>query len=314
MYQFDGCECPICKKTLNAGDDIVVCPDCGAPYHRACYEKAGACVYSAQHKDGFEWTPPEFANVTPIACPACGASCPPDAAFCNHCGQPLHAPASPDQPAGAAPRPAAANRSQNGQPDLTADANNNGIPDFVEQQLDLPNEIDGISLKDWNTYIGPQSAYYLFQFRRQDKSGNKLGFILSAALFAPYYFCYRRMWSVGILAGVLNLMMNIPQAILLAGELGYTLPFTVSSSLLNTVGWVCSVLWIVVNALWGFFAVYLYRRHAGRTIHRWHSEAANEEMFQMHLKAKSGPCRGVLYFIVILIFLAFFSSFASLLF
>ena len=43
-------------------DDIVVCPDCGAPYHRACYEKQGGCVYADKHGTGFEWTPPASAQ------------------------------------------------------------------------------------------------------------------------------------------------------------------------------------------------------------------------------------------------------------
>ena len=44
MYQFTGCPCSVCGKALTDTDDIVVCPDCGAPYHRACYEKQGGCV------------------------------------------------------------------------------------------------------------------------------------------------------------------------------------------------------------------------------------------------------------------------------
>ena len=30
MYQFTGCPCSVCGKTLTDTDDIVVCPDCGA--------------------------------------------------------------------------------------------------------------------------------------------------------------------------------------------------------------------------------------------------------------------------------------------
>ena len=60
MYQFTGCPCSVCGKPLTDTDDIVVCPDCGAPYHRACYEKQGACVYAGKHGAGFEWTPPRL--------------------------------------------------------------------------------------------------------------------------------------------------------------------------------------------------------------------------------------------------------------
>ncbi len=36
---YTGKKCPICSEKFKADDDIVVCPKCGAPYHRSCYEK-----------------------------------------------------------------------------------------------------------------------------------------------------------------------------------------------------------------------------------------------------------------------------------
>ena len=36
MIDYTGLECPICGEKFTAQDDIVVCPECGAPYHRAC--------------------------------------------------------------------------------------------------------------------------------------------------------------------------------------------------------------------------------------------------------------------------------------
>ena len=35
-------------------------PTAARPYHRACYEKQGACVYAGKHGAGFEWTPPRL--------------------------------------------------------------------------------------------------------------------------------------------------------------------------------------------------------------------------------------------------------------
>ena len=28
--------CPVCGETFQNGDDVVVCPECGAPHHREC--------------------------------------------------------------------------------------------------------------------------------------------------------------------------------------------------------------------------------------------------------------------------------------
>ena len=36
-----GHKCVSCHKLFKEGDDIVVCPECGAPYHRACYAAEG---------------------------------------------------------------------------------------------------------------------------------------------------------------------------------------------------------------------------------------------------------------------------------
>ena len=41
MLQYEGAECPYCHQALHDGDDITVCPICGAPYHRECAKKAG---------------------------------------------------------------------------------------------------------------------------------------------------------------------------------------------------------------------------------------------------------------------------------
>ena len=41
MPKYYGCPCEGCGRPLTLKEDIVVCPDCGAPYHRTCYEKLG---------------------------------------------------------------------------------------------------------------------------------------------------------------------------------------------------------------------------------------------------------------------------------
>ena len=48
---------PYANKNSKKADDIVVCPDCGTPYHRECWKKVGVCVHQADHAAGFEWTP-----------------------------------------------------------------------------------------------------------------------------------------------------------------------------------------------------------------------------------------------------------------
>ena len=50
--EFKNEKCAACGMKFFA--DIVVCPECGTPYHRECWERIGACVHSAEH-GSYEW-------------------------------------------------------------------------------------------------------------------------------------------------------------------------------------------------------------------------------------------------------------------
>ena len=95
MADYKGNTCPVCKQKFKEADDIVVCPDCGTPYHRECWKKVGVCVHQADHAAGFEWTPDNVISDRPddIVCPNCGTHNPLGAKYCNHCGVSL-----PDHP------------------------------------------------------------------------------------------------------------------------------------------------------------------------------------------------------------------------
>ena len=104
MARYTGNHCPVCEQAFTDDDDIVVCPDCGTPYHRACWQKTGACMHQSEHAAGFEWKPefgPEAESAAAEAvCPNCGTHNEPGAARCSHCGVPL--PQSGDAEPGAA--------------------------------------------------------------------------------------------------------------------------------------------------------------------------------------------------------------------
>ena len=69
MPKYYGCPCEGCGRPLALTDDIVVCPDCGAPYHRECYEKLGRCIHTPAHGAGYEWTFP-YKDDALRTCPA----------------------------------------------------------------------------------------------------------------------------------------------------------------------------------------------------------------------------------------------------
>ncbi len=90
MIDYTGIGCPVCGKAFTREDDIVVCPECGAPYHRECYRLEGHCVYQDKHGTAQAWQPPRAAeNGSEKRCPRCGKANPDGALFCDHCGMSL---------------------------------------------------------------------------------------------------------------------------------------------------------------------------------------------------------------------------------
>lgn len=47
--KLEGLTCPVCHAYLFEDDDVVFCPECGAPHHRECYQSLGRCALEALH-------------------------------------------------------------------------------------------------------------------------------------------------------------------------------------------------------------------------------------------------------------------------
>ena len=56
MSRFTDKLCPVCREKFKDNDDVVVCPECGTPHHRACYNDAGGCGVNGYHAEGFVWS------------------------------------------------------------------------------------------------------------------------------------------------------------------------------------------------------------------------------------------------------------------
>ncbi len=290
MNDYIGCECSVCHKPFAPGDDIVVCPECGTPYHRACYQAAGGCVHKAQHAEGFTWQPPHKPGPQPgaqggpngpqpeagtlRACPACGTQNKPGALFCENCGTPLSARGGqPGYGAGGWNQPRYAQPGWGPQPGFTAAQ---------------PAAFDGISAAEWQAYIGPSTPYYLYQFGRMDATGRKFGFCFSAFFFAPLYFLYRKMYGWAALALAASVVCSIPGFLSLFQMLGLPLGNVVSASVLSSLSYVGSFANLAFQVLFAMFAVYLYRRHAGKKIRAVKSRGLSGQEYSVRLMRTGG--------------------------
>jgi len=87
-----GYKCQVCDNEFVKGDDIVVCPECGTPHHRECYNSLGHCVNESKHSKEYDYIKDietqkeESANTDVdselIICKVCGAKNPSDS-FCG---------------------------------------------------------------------------------------------------------------------------------------------------------------------------------------------------------------------------------------
>ncbi|MEG2088370.1 MAG: RING finger protein, partial [Angelakisella sp.] len=166
MSLYTGCECPCCGKPFEATDDIVVCPICGSPHHRACYKAAGHCANEQLHEQNKQWerpvTAPDQGEQPAVRCGNCGVENPPNSIFCNSCGHALANDTIPGQ--AEQPRQQQVRQQPQQQPPSVANAVN-PCPDFT-QPVDFSQILEkGVTVKDAADYVGPGSYAFILRFR-----------------------------------------------------------------------------------------------------------------------------------------------------
>ena len=260
MFDHTGHKCAFCNKPFEAGDDVVVCPECGAPYHRSCYQQAGHCVFEEQHGTGFEWKPePGSEPKEPdLTCPRCGAPTPADSRFCKQCGA-----AMPE--AGAAPQGQAP----------TSDAERERWTwqmGFMASQFDPAEELDGIPLKDWANFVGRSAPYYLANFKQLAQSGRKVGFSFSALFFGPFYYMFRKMWSWGLIFFGLEMLISLPSFLLILIASGSAATAGLPVNLIQNLALFSNLASLILAAVRSMVALPLYRKHIKKRLDAAYSQ------------------------------------------
>ena len=286
MANYIGVACPVCHKRFVAGDDIVVCPECGTPHHRACWQQNGDCFNKMRHKDGYVFEVPRVNprdNQPQVACPYCGQSNPAGATFCIHCGKVLRDAASEE-------RQAPTGTYSTGDP-FGARQN---IQSFnLYGGVDPDSEIDGVKVRDIATYIGKSSGYYLFQYKNMQRRGKKTSFSLPGFFIAPIFLLYRKMWGMGLLALLVQTVLTLPQMVL-----DFLSLFNVAwyESVVNWAGtntlygllMACSLLSLVWKIVISLYANHLYLRHVVKKVKHIQSHATSDQQYQAAIAKKGG--------------------------
>ena len=221
--------CDGCGRRFTPDDDIVVCPVCATPQHRACYEAAGHCVNESKHESGFVWqqtavpdAPHTGTDASLVPCPVCGYQNRSDARLCIQCGAPLMPTPTP------VPTPTQQPPQQSGR-DLFFDvpqqdgfeldeAEREQLESLLSQRAALAapgmtpeqeqEQIAGHPIKQVMTFIGSNALKYLQKFRKLE-SGSKVTWNWAAFFLSPYWFFYRKLYRPGVIFLTLRLCLTL---------------------------------------------------------------------------------------------------------
>lgn len=222
--------CVHCAKTFREEDDVVTCPTCGSPHHRACWKERGQCANAALHGEGFVWKLPvreeEKKELQPTQkengektteCPFCGAQNYENELYCTVCHEPIHRNASADA----------------GEPLQSEGQREKVYADFQKYGgLDPNSGIGDISVREYAAYLGKNAGAYIRRFQNMQNtngflSWNFSAFLLSAvAMFSsvvlgPVWFFYRRLNKVGAIFLALLLALGVVTAIVYTVDPAY---------------------------------------------------------------------------------------------
>ena len=301
MSNYTGTKCISCDEFFKDGDDVVVCPECGTPYHRECYIKEGQCINAELHEKGESWQPEyedhtsdgEHGSAEPLKCIRCGAVNPPEGLFCNKCGMPLTGNQNTE-------RPFNDQKNMNGMPFGMPNQNgfNQGFAGNMGQAMvfDKDSDIDGVKLDDYAKYTGKNQFSFMANFIRFAKSGTKVSLNIGALIFPELYFFYSKMPKLGVLIMILSLILSIPNIIYIgqSGVGGFTLFQTaidINSSNFTMAYNLCSYLELGLKFLCGLFGTYWYYKSARKNILNIHNKmqgSADESQIKTAIAEKGG--------------------------
>ena len=208
-----GHKCPVCQKYFHADDDVVVCPECGTPHHRECYEDLGHCMNESLHAQGYDYQEENTQKQDDVKiCPSCGHQNDSSHFFCGKCGAPLSPGQNANQqqtqtqgagfgiPFGQQQNPQGGNTAFN-MPFMDPLAGVDSNTDFG----------DGITAGEAAKYVKQNTPYFIRVFNNI-KTMNRSKFNFAAALFTGGYLLYRKMYKLGALFAFIQLALLVVES------------------------------------------------------------------------------------------------------
>ncbi len=212
-YNVEGEKCPVCHSYLFEEDDIVFCPECGAPHHRSCYNNIGHCALELSHGTDLQYDMVKKAKDAtrepkdePVQeekrgreyqqahtrCGMCGNEIPQGARNCPHCGAPNTA--------------------------AFAGFMNFDFLGGIPADMDIG---DGVTADEAKKFVVANTPRYIPKFA-QMKAGKKTSWNWLAFLIPWAWFASRKMYFYAVVSGIIGMASGILSNAMLIGiqELG----------------------------------------------------------------------------------------------
>ncbi len=268
----EGEKCPVCKAYLFDEDDIVFCPECGAPHHRECYNAIGHCALESLHGTAdqyrrvvreepvIEETRQEASQNT-VKCGMCGEEYDRELDMCPECST----------------------------PNVTKMGGRYVHFDFlggVPSDMDLG---EGVTADEAKRFVTSNTHRYIPKFADM-RAGKRVSWNWFAFLFPCGWFLSRKMYAWGSLAGTLSVaftLLSVPFGKAIS-QFEFTGNYMEMAQLIeqniSTIGmasvivaFLGSILSILLSFLCGAFGDLLYRNHTLDTVSSIKKESVDIE-------------------------------------
>ena len=254
MNRFENKLCPICRARFTDKADVVVCPICGTPHHRVCYEIRGKCGLENLHESGFVWNGRLPDEPEPVQ---------------SQPQNPVENNTQSDQNT---------TNEQDVDPmmEMFGDADA-GFNSFLKKLSDPALGEDGVSMKELTAYAATSSFHYgrAFDIFRTNIGGKKrkVFFNLASGFLAPAFQFYRKMDIFGAISGILLLIPVLIAA--LFPDFVLNNGFSYLLNLYNLAGLV------ILSA----FGDYFYYNHAVKSIIKFRGSFQGDTMSDEYYQA-----------------------------
>lgn len=164
MSIYESKSCPVCNKKFEKDDDIVVCPECGTPHHRECYNLIGHCVNKGLHASNYNYY--EDSNKSEVK---------------EEVSSEYYSPKNEEE--------SQEEKSFPQSPFATV----------IENEYDNSREkIDDEDIADIAAVVRINQKRFIDKFKKIEETNKKAGWNWSGFFFGSFYLLYRKMYRIGI--------------------------------------------------------------------------------------------------------------------